>query len=420
MAAKRWTVGMSLMAWSAFAACVPCQTGRARIDVRVLNFDVPQINSEPAGISADGSRVVVNGPGAVACYDVPSRTYTFIARPAGSTWATAVAISGDGTVVIGTAMITENDEGGVPRSRRRIWTSVNGEPANFISIHPAFPNYSCFDVNQDGMLIGGWFYDASNVFQHSFRYNVLSGAYFDLVPPNGWAGAASSLTDDGSIMAGSVTQGNGYRAAVWLGNSHLPQLLPQGAFSSDGVSAISGDGRWVAQQGPASGLGYTAFIYDRSTDEYLEPGVFGDIRPDSLRQIESVEGSPGGFVAVGADQSMTPARWGPGQHPLNLWTLFHDRVPECSTWWWMTVQAMSKDGRFIVGQRGASGAGASAWVVDLGCLADIDGDGFLTGLDFDAFVRAFEAGDSIANYDTLGGITGMDFDAFVQDFESGC
>ncbi len=54
------------------------------------------------------------------------------------------------------------------------------------------------------------------------------------------------------------------------------------------------------------------------------------------------------------------------------------------------------------------------------CPADFDGDGFVTGADFDAFVQAFEAGDTAADFDGDGFITGIDFDEYVQAFESGC
>lgn len=52
--------------------------------------------------------------------------------------------------------------------------------------------------------------------------------------------------------------------------------------------------------------------------------------------------------------------------------------------------------------------------------ADFDGDGFVTGEDFDAFVLVFEAGDITADYDGDGFVTGEDFDNFVADFEAGC
>ena len=49
-----------------------------------------------------------------------------------------------------------------------------------------------------------------------------------------------------------------------------------------------------------------------------------------------------------------------------------------------------------------------------------DGDGFVTGADFDQFVIAFEAGDMRSDFDGDGFITGIDFDQFVAAFEAGC
>lgn len=54
------------------------------------------------------------------------------------------------------------------------------------------------------------------------------------------------------------------------------------------------------------------------------------------------------------------------------------------------------------------------------CRADFDGDGFLTGDDFDQFVVWFELGDLAADFDGDGFVTGDDFDAFVTAFEIGC
>lgn len=54
------------------------------------------------------------------------------------------------------------------------------------------------------------------------------------------------------------------------------------------------------------------------------------------------------------------------------------------------------------------------------CTADFDGDGFVTGLDYDLYVQAFENGDLSADFDGDGFISGIDFDLFVIAFEKGC
>ena len=54
------------------------------------------------------------------------------------------------------------------------------------------------------------------------------------------------------------------------------------------------------------------------------------------------------------------------------------------------------------------------------CRVDFDGDGFVTGLDFDLFVAAFEAGEVTADFDGDGFLTGLDYDQFVGAYEAGC
>lgn len=54
------------------------------------------------------------------------------------------------------------------------------------------------------------------------------------------------------------------------------------------------------------------------------------------------------------------------------------------------------------------------------CTADFDQDGFITGIDYDLYVAAFEAGDASADFDADGFITGIDFDLYVAAFEAGC
>ena len=55
-----------------------------------------------------------------------------------------------------------------------------------------------------------------------------------------------------------------------------------------------------------------------------------------------------------------------------------------------------------------------------GCAADFNGDGFVTGDDFDAYVIEFIAGNLAADFNHDGFVTGDDFDAFVLAFEAGC
>jgi len=54
------------------------------------------------------------------------------------------------------------------------------------------------------------------------------------------------------------------------------------------------------------------------------------------------------------------------------------------------------------------------------CPADFNGDGFVTGDDFDAYIIEFEAGNPPSDFNGDGFVTGDDFDAYVSAFEAGC
>ena len=61
-----------------------------------------------------------------------------------------------------------------------------------------------------------------------------------------------------------------------------------------------------------------------------------------------------------------------------------------------------------------------AFVWDLDCRADLDGDGDLTIFDFLAFQNLFDAGDTAADFDGDGELTIFDFLAFQNAFDAGC
>lgn len=54
------------------------------------------------------------------------------------------------------------------------------------------------------------------------------------------------------------------------------------------------------------------------------------------------------------------------------------------------------------------------------CLADVDGNGFVNGDDYDFFASAFDAADAAADLDANGFINGDDYDLFANAFEMGC
>ncbi|MBL8760342.1 MAG: right-handed parallel beta-helix repeat-containing protein [Phycisphaerae bacterium] len=66
-------------------------------------------------------------------------------------------------------------------------------------------------------------------------------------------------------------------------------------------------------------------------------------------------------------------------------------------------------------------------LVDLGalerlaaCAADVNGDGFVNGDDYDLFAGAFDAADQAADLNGDGFVNGDDYDFFAEHFEEGC
>ena len=86
------------------------------------------------------------------------------------------------------------------------------------------------------------------------------------------------------------------------------------------------------------------------------------------------------------------------------------------------MNAISADGKVIVGEGTNPSGQAEAWAVIFGsiCKADFNGDGFLDFTDFDDFVGAFEAGLASSDFNGDGFLDFTDFDDFVAAFEAGC
>jgi len=55
-----------------------------------------------------------------------------------------------------------------------------------------------------------------------------------------------------------------------------------------------------------------------------------------------------------------------------------------------------------------------------GCEADVNGDGFVNGDDYDVFAGEFDAGNSGADLNGDGFVNGDDYDYFAEHFEAGC
>ena len=86
-------------------------------------------------------------------------------------------------------------------------------------------------------------------------------------------------------------------------------------------------------------------------------------------------------------------------------------LQQCTTYYW---------GVRAVNPNGSTNSTPVQFSFTTRSPADFDGDGFVTGVDYDLYVLAFEAGDMTADFDGDGFITGVDFDLYVAAFENAC
>ncbi len=119
------------------------------------------------------------------------------------------------------------------------------------------------------------------------------------------------------------------------------------------------------------------------------------------RKSTDALGTMGALTTVNTSPNGASGRWG------DYFDLAIDPVDQ-RTFWYI--------GEF----QGPGGWGTEIGKFSIACPSDFNGDGFVTGEDFDAYIAAFEVGTLNADFDGNGFVTGEDFDAYVLAFESGC
>ncbi|MCC6971002.1 MAG: EF-hand domain-containing protein [Phycisphaerales bacterium] len=146
-----------------------------------------------------------------------------------------------------------------------------------------------------------------------------------------------------------------------------------------------------------------------------------DLAVDNPRDVASAssprgwpEGSTDGRVAIGF-----------GNGPYNSWGFRWTRRGGAlklvgQDWEARSANAASANGDVVVGRATRWWGGpeiAFRWIKN---PADVNGDGFLNGDDFDQFSEAFETGDPSGDFNRDGFVNGDDYDGFAEAFEAGC
>ncbi|MGE0536392.1 MAG: PEP-CTERM sorting domain-containing protein [Pirellulales bacterium] len=199
--------------------------------------------SAAQGVSADGSVVVgegwklagseafrwTSGGGMVGLGDLPS---------------SAVAVSADGSVVVGSS------------SEAFRWTSGGGMVG--LGDPPGFNSGFAWGVSADGSVVVGT--GTSSLGTEAFRWTSGGGMVgLGDLPGGRFNSYALGVSADGSVVVGRGYSASGYEAFRWTSGGGMVGLgdLPGGDFYSQ-ANGVSADGSVVVGQG-VSGTGYEAF-----------------------------------------------------------------------------------------------------------------------------------------------------------------
>jgi len=428
--------------------CLALTASRASAQACGTNQDLGRIgNSLPqvAAMSADGAIVIgrydINGvPRAFRWTEATGMQD--ISMPWGETWATAV--SSDGSTIVGYGKNYAN----LDRAFR--WTeatgrqdlgSLGGSSANALAVsadggvivgyaanfdgQPRAFRWTLATGMQDVGTLGGYWAEATAVSadgtvvigtsddngfrRRAFRWTAAEGMQ-DLAPQDPSSFYPRGISADGRTIVGSFAL-NDSRAFRWASDTGLQDISPPESVqahatgvSADGNTVVGWRTRWVSN----------AEVYE--TFRWTSDGSFEVIPAlDGYNTIAqfSERVSADGTVVIGNSTGYSPRgaiRWTERGGSLPLFPSYISRA-------WATV--VSADGDIVAGFADEQNIPIKAWRW-IKNPADVNGDGFLNGDDFDQFAEAFETGDPSGDFNHDGFVNGDDYDGFANDFEAGC
>ena len=182
----------------------------------------------------------------------------------------------------------------------------------------------------------------------------------------GFGSLASTVSADGSILTGFATGALGIEAYRWTSATGMTGLgdLVGGAFRSEGA-AISADGASITGFS-SSAIGDEAFLWTQAT------GMMGlGILPGQTRSFgRGITGDGSVVVGVSAgpntDGSERAFIWDATFGMRNLQSVLVNDYGLNLTGWTLTyAEAISEDGRIIVGYGTNSQGETEAWMADL-------------------------------------------------------
>lgn len=301
----------------------------------------------------------------------------FLNPNVGLRFSIAMNISADGTTIIGSSRY-----GWWPESIEGFrWTWDEGMVGlGWIPDPPGLPNMSqASGVSGDGTVIVGL---SGSPFRPSvaFRWTEDEGmAALDDFPSGDWGSRASSITDDGTLIAGSSVLGNqpGYYprriACYWNEAGRARNLGIPGGYEEAEAQAISRDGKWI--------VGRVV------SEEYVE--AFRWTKAGGMRLLGWLSGQPGESEAYGvAKDGEIIVGYSYGRHSGSeafIWTEWDGMRPlvevlttdiglDLGGWLLTDAYDITDDGKYIVGGGVNPDGDREAWLVFLGDPIRLTGD----------------------------------------------
>lgn len=325
-----------------------------------------------------------------------------------------LAISDDGQVILGNIAGPPGQE---ETHQAAIWTEADGWTGlGWLPNAGECPSRSdAYELSADGTIAVGLSWDGCS--GRGFVWTAATGMLELEALANG-GNRASVMSADGSVIAG-FAQGNTRTPAMWNGNTLEGELLDPTYATQGEFQGISDDGSIL--------LGSWSM-----GQSYYEAGKIVDGVPSKIGEGSLLPGWSGiatdiadNGTIIGFDILMGSRRsWiqPMGEGDLQLTTDFVNghggNVPAGTSL--EVLQAISSDGKTIVGH--SFFAPAFLITLDYGndCVADLTGDGVLNFFDVSAFLSAFSASDPIADFDGNGAFNFFDVSAFLSAFSAGC
>lgn len=349
-------------------------------------------------------------------WDRVNNLFTIIDNNGGPIVEAATAISDDGSVVLG------NLPGKVilEESTAAIWTDGDGwTDLGYLPNAGSCPSRSNgYELSADGTVAVGLSWDSCS--GRGFRWTQETGMQ-ELESLAFGANRASVLSADGSLIAGFAQGVFGRTPATWDGDTYTGTLLDTTAELQGEVLGMSDDGSVLLGSwylGGEDNVFDAAMVVNGSMSRIGEGSLLPGWAGTPMDIAEN--GTVVGFDRLFGNRRAWIQPKGEGElQELVTWLNNHGANIPSSTRL-EVPQAISSDGRYIVGHS----IGTDAWLITIDwgntCQADLPGDGVLDFFDISAFLSAYSAGDPVADFDGNSVLDFFDISAFLQAYSAGC